>query len=104
MKMSDVFDLPLEYAGMCYQDQSGNCFGGNDYERESEVVKVINNHDALVELNKGLVEALESMTSLNEKMIRDFNGRVEPWIQQDEEHLHDAMMLVTKAKELPNDK
>jgi len=41
-----------------------------------------------------LTKALEEMTTLNEKLIRDFNGRNPPWDQLDEEHLHDASVLL----------
>ncbi len=54
--------------------------------------------DKLTADNAALVEALESMHNLNIKMIRDFNGRVEPWNQVDEEHLHDTGLLLKKAK------
>ena len=54
--------------------------------------------EAIVTMNAELVEALESMQNLNIKMVRDFNGRTEPWNQIDEEHLHDASVLLAKAK------
>jgi len=57
MKMSDVFDLPLEYAGQCYQDQSGECVGGTNYEKETAMVHATNNHDELVEALEGMIEA-----------------------------------------------
>lgn len=41
-----------------------------------------------------LGKALAEMTTLNEKLIRDFNGRTPPWEQLDEEHLHDASVLL----------
>jgi len=49
MKMSEVFKLPLEYAGACYQDQQGYCFGGNDIRKDSAAVHAINCHDDMLE-------------------------------------------------------
>ena len=105
MKMSDVFNT--RKAG-CY----GNilCEVGEDDlgvlntpQMAEAAAHAINQHDKLVQINKELVEALDKMHQLNVKMIRDFNGRVEPWNQLDEEHLYDSGALLDKAKELLND-
>ena len=108
MKMSDVFKLPLKIVAV---DHSLNSYKVNDGNKicvadrmpaikAQAAAHAINQHDALVAMNAELVEALEGMQSLNIKMARDFNGRTEPWNQIDEEHLHDAQVLLTKAKEL----
>lgn len=59
MKMSDVFSLPLEYAGLMYLDQKNRVYGTGDFGMDSAAAHAINQHDALTQLNKELVEALE---------------------------------------------
>ena len=120
MKMSDVFNLPLKVDGGTVYDlrssvwlgnpsvENNYCFGiqnnkASELEKDSAaliIAECVNQHDKLVELNKELVEALNSMSNLNCKLIRDYNGRNPPWRQMDEEHLHDSHMLISKAKEL----
>jgi len=65
-----------------------------------EMLKRVNQHDALTQINQELVDALNSMTNFNFKLIRDYNGRHAPWNQMDEEHLHDSHVLINKAKGL----
>ena len=88
MKMSKVFKLPMGINdGQVLFDGDGDYAGSNIWA----AAHAINLHDELV-------KELDSMTKLNEKMIREFNGRVEPWSQIDEEHLHYAAILVAKAR------
>lgn len=88
MKMSEVFNLPLTTNAQEYiMDSKGHTIGSEIFA----ITHAINCHD-------DLVKELDGMIKLNEKMIREFNGRVEPWNQIDEEHLHDAAVLVAKAK------
>lgn len=54
-----------------------------------------------------LIKELESMITLNQKMISEFNGRVPPWEQTDEEHLHDLSLMIQNLRdgvETPRDK
>ena len=46
-----------------------------------------------------LIKELESMIALNQKMIAEFNGRVPPWEQTDEEHLHDLSLMINNLRE-----
>ena len=63
MKMSEEFDLPLRAEGDIYSSGSEiyiGSFESNDFDKAA--VHAINNHDALVELNKELVKALDFAT------------------------------------------
>ena len=89
MKMSEEFNLPTSYHMSI--DGYGEVIFDLTESQTAAAAHAINVHDKLV-------EALDYMIKLNEKMIREFNGRVEPWYQLDEEHLHDASVLLAKAE------
>ena len=97
MKMSDVFtEDEINYRG--WLDLA--LTGARSDDALNAAYIAVRDHDALTQLNKELVEALNAMTNFNFKLIRDHNGRHAPWNQMDEEHLHDSHVLINKAKEL----
>jgi len=56
MKMSDVFDLPIEFAGISFDDQSGRHVAGLDYHTDIALVHAANCHDELVEALEDLID------------------------------------------------
>jgi len=91
MKMSDVFDLPLEYAGQCYQDQSGECVGGTNYEKETAMVHATNYHDELVEALEAVLINIKIKHGISlDKMVGASTRTV----------LENAQAILNKAKGL----
>ena len=95
MKMSDVFDLPFtadaEFQSVC--DASGEPLPDfESVEKDRAVVQAINSHDALVELNKELVEAVRELKRIALALCDD-GYNYSPIANE-------ATRLLTKAKEL----
>jgi hypothetical protein len=71
MKMSEVFNLPLTSDYDTVSDRSMRDLATFDTCREDEAaVHAINQHDALTQLNKELVEALERVVKWNELSLK----------------------------------
>lgn len=90
MKMSDVFNLPLKVDGSTVYDlrpsmwlgepsvENNYSFGvqntkAGDIERDATaliIAECVNQHDALTQLNKELVEALERVVKWNELSLK----------------------------------
>lgn len=85
--------------------------GSSDYFkiRDQSVLAIEINEDRkrLLITQELLIKELDSMITLNQKMISEFNGRVPPWEQTDEEHLNDLSLMIHNIREgieIPRDK
>ena len=67
MKMSEVFNLPIEYQGSHFGEQDGSPVGDtSNYDKDSAAAHAINCHDEPVEALRRIVNESSGHTVLEE--------------------------------------
>lgn len=85
------------------EDYNGHGRGSSSFLKMRDqvhlAIEINEERKGLLLTQETLIKELESMIALNQKMIAEFNGRVPPWEQTDEEHLHDLSLMINNLRE-----